>query len=99
VKNLWKRYRETGSVAPKPHGGGQTPTICAEGFKFLWETVKKPPDFTRDELTIIYNNPWKNPVSASTIGRAFLKLNRQKKRLATPENISFLINWKPNFTN
>lgn len=86
VKNLLKLYRETGSVTPKPHGGGQPPKISTNGLKFLSETVKKQSDLTIDEYTQIYNNHFQPPVSASTIGRALLKLKltRKKKTLSDP---------------
>jgi len=87
VKNLLKRYRETGSVIPKPHGGGQTPKVKADGLNFLLKTVEKHPDFTRDEYTQIYNRHFPHfMVSNSTIGRGLrqLKLTRKKKTLSDP---------------
>jgi transposase len=89
VKNWLKRYRETGSVAPKPHGGGHPPQISSDGLKFLNETVEKHPDLTIEEYTQIYNRHIPNSVSQSTIGRGLLKLQltRKKKRSATPENM------------
>jgi transposase len=86
VKNLLKLYRETGSVTPKPHGGGQTPKLSVENLKFLLDTVEKQSDLTIDEYLEIYNHSFDNQVSASTIGRALLKLNltRKKKKLSDP---------------
>lgn len=86
VKNLLKLYRETGSVTPKPHGGGHTPKLSATGLKFLRKTVKKSPDLTIDEYTQFYNENEEEPVSASTIRRALnqLKLTRKKKALSDP---------------
>jgi transposase len=64
VKNLLKLYQETGSVTPRPHGGGQTPKLKAIGLKFIKKTVKKSPDLTIDEYTQIYNDNFDEPVSA-----------------------------------
>ena len=45
VKNWLTLYRETGSVAPRPHGGEQTLKISADGLKFVENTVKKTTGF------------------------------------------------------
>lgn len=86
VKNLLKLYRKTGSVAPRPHGGGHTPQISSDGFKYLSNIVKTQPDLTIDEYRQIYNAHFEGQVSASTIGRALdrLKLTRKKKTKSDP---------------
>ena len=44
------RFRRTGSYAPKPHRGGITPRIDAEGQKIVCACVQQHPDATLDEL-------------------------------------------------
>ena len=79
VKNLLKLYRETGSVTPRPHGGGQTPKISADGLKLVDNTVKTQPDLTIDEYLEIDNNSFDIKVSASLIERALKKLKLTRK--------------------
>lgn len=80
---LLQRRRATGSIQPKPHGGGPTPKLDAEAIKRLLELVRKQPDATltelRDRLGI--------PCHVSTIGRALQKhrITRKKKTLHAAE--------------
>jgi transposase len=44
------RRKQTGSLAPKPHGGGRTPAVDATYAATLREVVRQQPDATLDEL-------------------------------------------------
>jgi transposase len=44
------RRRQTGSLAPKPHAGGQPPVVDATQAEELRELVRQQPDATLDEL-------------------------------------------------
>lgn len=50
IVRLLKRYRNTGSVAPKPHGGGMPPKLDAQAVERLLDLVKQQPDATLAEL-------------------------------------------------
>jgi transposase len=50
IKKLLRRRRETGSLAPKPHGGGQQPAFEGENLKNLKKLVEQNPDATLQEL-------------------------------------------------
>lgn len=50
VVRLLQRYRRTGSVAPKPHGGGRARKLNAKAVTRLLELVKQQPDATLVEL-------------------------------------------------
>ena len=50
VWRLLKQYRLTGSIAPKPHGGGKRPFVVGENAKIFQELVQATPDLTLDEL-------------------------------------------------
>lgn len=50
IKKLLRQRRETGSLAPKPHGGGRQPAFDSEGQKQLKELVEQNPDATLQEL-------------------------------------------------
>jgi len=50
IEKLLRMKRETGSIAPKPHGGGQRPKISGKKAKRLREIVEETPDATLEEL-------------------------------------------------
>jgi len=50
IKKLLRRRRETGSIAPKPHGGGWTPKFSGEKLERLKALVEQNPDATLQEL-------------------------------------------------
>ena len=92
VYELIKRVKQTGQVAPKPHGGGHPPSVKAIGENFLKELIENQPDLILEEIRDEYNEYFE-PVGRSTIDRTLirLKLTRKKKSLFdgrknTPEN-------------
>ena len=50
VKKILRRRRETGSIAPKPHGGGHPPAFDSSKQKELKALLKREPDATLEEL-------------------------------------------------
>jgi transposase len=80
VWTLIARYRRTGKVDPKPHGGGQQSKIDESGLNVLHELVKQTPDATLKELQIQLKEKKIN-VSRATVGRVLFKegLPRKKK--------------------
>ena len=83
--------KQTGTVAPKPHGGGHPPSVKAEGQIFIKELVESKPDLILDEILDEYNNNEQfKRVSKSTIDRNLtkLKLFLQKKTLFDPRKNS-----------
>jgi transposase len=50
IRDLLKRRRETGSIAPKPRGGGRPPAFDAEAAGRLREAVRADSDATLEEL-------------------------------------------------
>ena len=50
VRRLIQRRRDTGSIAPKPHGGGQKPAFDGDGLERLGQAVAERPDATLAEL-------------------------------------------------
>lgn len=50
VYRLLARRRDTGSIAPKPHGGGQPPAFQGESAERLRKAVEDCPDATLEEL-------------------------------------------------
>ena len=52
VRRLWKRWRETGSLEPLPHGGGFRPKITPEVDRQLVGYVQQHPDATLAEIRV-----------------------------------------------
>jgi transposase len=79
IVRLLQRRRASGSVAPKPHGGGTPPKIDAPALERLRELLRDQPDATlaelRDRLGI--------PCSIMAIDRALRRagITRKKKTL------------------
>lgn len=69
VQNLIKRYRQTGSVAPKPHGGGAPSKLDASQLLILEELVEKNNDATLAELCDLLENAVGVKLSVASMGR------------------------------
>lgn len=83
---LQQRHRHTGSVQPKPHGGGPVPRLDEHALQRLLALVHEQPDATlrelRDRLGV--------PCHLSTIARALRRhgFSRKKKTLRAEERDS-----------
>jgi transposase len=76
VRNLLRRRRETGSIAPKPRGGGRPPAFDAGAAGRLREAVRADHDATLRELARA------SGVSccASAVHRALARLGVTRKK-------------------
>ena len=50
VERLLRRWRETGSIAPKPNGGGRRAKVTGTTLKRLTAAIEESPDATLEEL-------------------------------------------------
>ena len=50
IKKLLRQRRKTGSLAPRPHGGGWTPKFSGRTLEQLKARVEQSPDATLQEL-------------------------------------------------
>ena len=50
IRDLLRRRRETGSIAPRPRGGGRPPAFDGEAAVRLREAVRADDDATLEEL-------------------------------------------------
>jgi hypothetical protein len=50
VYRLKQRYKEAGTLAPKPHGGGHGPLVDEGGGEFIRGVLAEAPDLTLNEL-------------------------------------------------
>ncbi len=86
VTRLLHHYRTTGSLAPKPHGGGRQPALRPAQLKRLRALIRKKPDATLGEL----RRGLGVACSTMAISRALrkLKITRKKKVLHAQERDS-----------
>src|SRR3954451_9831145 len=77
VTRLLPLSRNTGSVEPKPHGGGNPAVLTPEDLQRLRELIRERPDATLEEC----RRHLGSSCSLATISRALFRLGlpRQKK--------------------
>lgn len=54
VAELLKRFKQTGTCVPKPHGGGHPPSVKAQGETFLKVLIENQPDLILEEISFAY---------------------------------------------
>jgi transposase len=69
VEKLLKQLRETGDLAPKPHGGGRIPKLNAEQLSLVSALVESDNDATLKELCQQLQEKTTITISRSTMGR------------------------------
>lgn len=85
VKRWVNRCRKTGSLAPKPHGGGPEPLVDEQGLSLLCDLIADKPDATRAEIARAYGLVTGIELSVATVGRELRRLGfSRKKRLSMP---------------
>ena len=80
VRDLLTRYRLTGDVAPKPHGGGYPAKLDATRCDALKTRVQATPDATLQELCSQLSTAQQVTVSPATISRVLTKLGLPRKK-------------------
>jgi transposase len=82
IRRLLQRRRETGSITPRPHGGGQPPAFDGVAAKRLRQAVAADPDATLVELAAAAGVA----CSTSATDRALRRLGitRKKSRSGPP---------------
>ena len=76
IRKLLRRRRETGSIAPKPHGGGQAPAFDADADRRLRDAVRADDDATLKELA----DATGVSCCASAVHRALARLGLTRKK-------------------
>ena len=84
VRDLSRRWRESGGVAPKAHGGGRTPSVNAAATEAIKAAVAARHDATIEEHRQSLAAKG-HRLAHSTLGHWLLKLRltRKKRRSAT----------------
>src|ERR1700756_1505611 len=88
VQGLLKRYYGTGSIKPKPHGGGYPTKINQKALDVLIRLEQQWPNATVEETCQRLNQDCGIKVSPATVCRALNKL--EKLGLTNRENLSRL---------
>jgi transposase len=80
IYRLKRRYKEGGTLAPKPHGGGHGPLVDEAGGGFIREVLAEAPDLTLNELCQRYERRFARKISKSSMDRALRRLNLTRKK-------------------
>ena len=89
VRRWRRRVRETGSVAPAPHGGGTEPRVLPEHEPFVRALVAEQPDRIVVEVAALFVDRAGRDCSRSSMSRALarMKLTRKKSPSSTASGI------------
>ncbi len=89
IQKLVKQYRNSGTVEPKAHGGGNTAKLNTEQMALIVTLVEEDNDAILVELCERLKERTGIKVSRSTMGRMIQKLNltRKKKHCTRVKNI------------
>ena len=89
IQKLLKQYRNSGTVEPKAHGGGNTAKLSSEQMALVVALIEEDNDAILVELCDRLEERTGVKVSRSTMGRITQKLNltRKKKHCTPAKNI------------
>ena len=83
IKKLLRQRRETGSLAPKPHGGGQVAKLAEEPRERVRTYILRTQnDATVSEVHAYVVTTLQLPVSRATVGRVLQDLDLPRKKNA-----------------
>lgn len=89
VSRWLRRVRETGDVAPRPHGGGRQKVLSPKAERFVEKLVREHPDWSEFELTQAVREKLRVLVSETTVGRTVRRLGYSvKKRHSLPPSVT-----------
>jgi transposase len=83
IKKLLRQRRETGSLAPKPHGGGQVAKLAEkEREQVRTYILRTQNDATVSEVHAYVATTLRRAVSRATVGRVLQDLDLPRKKNA-----------------
>jgi transposase len=82
IRDLRRHYRETGTVEPKPHGGGAVAKLGKEQLPVVAALVQAQPDAFLKELCERFAGQTGVEVSVSTMQQAVCQLKLRVKKKA-----------------
>ena len=80
IRDLMRHYRETGTLQPKPHGGGAVAKIGKEHLPIIEALINAQPDALLSELCERFAQQTGIEVSISTMQRAVGQLRFSVKK-------------------
>jgi transposase len=80
ARRLLRHYRETGSVAPKPNGGGYPAKVDVSGLEVVQALVQAAPDATLRALCQQFEAQHQLPISMATMSRVWARLQLTRKK-------------------
>ena len=82
VFSLIKKYKQTGSICPRPHGGGNPAKIKEEHYELIEKIISENPDGILADFADSFNSYTGSDVSVMAIQRCLkkLKITFKKKR-------------------
>ncbi|MBM0744350.1 transposase (plasmid) [Phormidium sp. CLA17] len=80
IRDLRRHHRETGTVQPKPHGGGAVAKLGKEQLPIVEALVTAQPDALLEELCERFARATGVEVSVSTMQRTVCKLKLSVKK-------------------
>ena len=87
VSKLLEHVKKTGTVAPKPRGGGRRPALDDAGKQAVRDLVRAQPDATLEELRSRMHEHVGANVSKSAMSRVLIALGLpRKKSRSTPQS-------------
>ena len=82
VKKMLRQWRESGDLAPLPHGGGKPASLTAQQRERLRRKVRERGDISLAELQDYLREEEKVEVHVSTICRALRRSDLPRKKSA-----------------
>lgn len=80
VERLLRLKRETGALAPRPHGGGQDPRLSEADRAGLVEAFKEEPDLSQEQIAERFTAQGR-PMSRAAVGRGLKRLAITRKKV------------------
>ena len=80
VEKVLRQHRTTGTIAPKPHAGGQKPRLGEAAHGLLRQLVRDDPDLTLHELCTRMATETGVRVSVATMCRVLQRLGLPRKK-------------------
>ena len=82
VNKMLRLWRDTGDLAPLPHGGGKPPSLSNQQLQLLKRKVQQQGDPSLAELQNLLSEQEQVNVHLSTISRALARLGLPRKKSA-----------------
>jgi|ERR1051325_2338578 transposase len=80
VKKMLRQHRETGELAPRPHGGGRRASLSPKQRRLLQQKVRREQDISLAELQTYLHETVRVEAHVSTISRALKALDLPRKK-------------------